>query len=101
MMVCNRYQTTVKRKRNSTQASVTQHAKKPDLLWLVGGTLLFKGEVKTSDNDMGVALMELLSKMKDWSSNYHGQVCTQLVQHSLRCHACIKQCATQCSAGIG
>jgi hypothetical protein len=34
---------------------------------------MFKGEDKTNDADMGIALAELRDKMKDWSSNYHGQ----------------------------
>jgi hypothetical protein len=67
------YGANIKRKRNCAEMSLTVSHKRPDLLWLVGGTLLFKGEDKTNDADMDVALGELTAKMKNWSSNYHGQ----------------------------
>jgi hypothetical protein len=71
--VSDLFDTDIKRKRNSTEVSLTLPSRKPDLVWLVDGTLMFKGEDKTNDADMGIALAELRDKMKDWSSNYHGQ----------------------------
>lgn len=72
--VSERYGTGIKRKRNCVESSLTVDRKRPDLIWLVEGTLLFKGEDKTSDSAMDDALQDLLCKMKYWSSNYHGEV---------------------------
>ena len=74
--VSERYGTGIKRKRNCAESSLTVDRKRPDLIWLVEGTLLFKGEDKTIVSAMDDALQDLLSKMKHWSSNYHGEVRT-------------------------
>jgi hypothetical protein len=89
--VSERYGTGIKRKRNCAESSLTVDRKRPDLIWLVEGTLLFKGEDKTSDSAMDDALQDLLSKMKHWSSNYHGEVRTltsmiALYYHATECH---------------
>jgi hypothetical protein len=72
---------TVKRRRNYS----IETCSRPDLVWMLKGALLFKGEDRANGSDMRLALHDLLSKMKDWSINYHGKVvCTSRLAHPLR-----------------
>ena len=57
-------------------------------MWLVGDTLLFKGEAKNSDEDMREAMLQLAVKLKDWSANYHGTV-----REIARDHRSVTACA--------
>ncbi|KAG5177765.1 hypothetical protein JKP88DRAFT_248655 [Tribonema minus] len=73
-IICGVKHMSVKRKRDCSEVSITLKTLRPDLFWLVGGTLLFKGEDKTLEEDMLLAEADLLKKMADWDCNYHGKV---------------------------
>jgi hypothetical protein len=64
----------MRRKRNSTEDSLTSKSLRPDFLLLVLDSLLFKGEDKTNTKDLRVAVDELQSKLAGWSVAYHDKV---------------------------
>eukprot|EP00953_Heterococcus_sp_UTEX-ZZ885_P036821 18956-Heterococcus_DN1.PRE.3 len=64
----------VTRRRSAADISLTSARQRPDLMWLLDDTLLFKGEDTAKSKDMPAALSDLLCKMKDWSVDYHGEL---------------------------
>jgi hypothetical protein len=64
----------MKRHRNQAEMSLTAPSLRPDFWLLVSGTMLFKGQEKTRDNELEAARQDLLTKMKDWDPAYHGTV---------------------------
>jgi hypothetical protein len=77
-VMCHVKQVPLKRKRDCGESSLTFQSLRPDLLWLLGQTMLFKGEDKTLASDMDQAEKDLMNKMKDWDNAYHGQVRLQM-----------------------
>jgi hypothetical protein len=69
----------VTRRRCLADPSHTAARQRPDLMWLLDDTLLFKGENEARSTDMTAALTCLLTKMKNWSVNYLDQVCVLCV----------------------
>ena len=61
----------LKRKRNEGEVSLALSAKRPDLCLLVRDALLYKGEDKTNEGNLGQAVAELKQKMRRWSQSFH------------------------------
>ena len=74
----------MKRHRNQTEMSLTGPSLRPHFWLLVSGTMLFKGEEKTRDDQLEAARQDLLSKMKDWDPAYHGTVSLRIGVVSVR-----------------
>ncbi|KAG5177707.1 hypothetical protein JKP88DRAFT_226426 [Tribonema minus] len=72
--VARRFDTSLKRKRNCHEDSLTTGNDRPDAVWSVDGAVLLKGEDKKLYKEMRTALGELVSKLAEWSNNYHGKV---------------------------
>ena len=64
----------MKRYRDQAEPSLTQSSLRPDFGLLAANAMLFKGEDKTNATDLGAACADLLKKMSDWNTAYHGQV---------------------------
>lgn len=64
----------VMRKRNCAEDSATLKRKRPDFCLLSSRVMLFKGEDKTSEDELDTAVEELNTKLKDWGAALHGQV---------------------------
>lgn len=64
----------MRRKRNCAEDSATIKGKRPDFFLLSSRAMLFKGEDKTSEDELVTALEELSTKLKDWGAAVHGQV---------------------------
>ena len=62
------------RKRNRADESATLKGKRPDLCITTARALLFKGEVKTSEEHLLKAIHELGSKMSKWKDSFYGKV---------------------------
>ncbi|KAL0021270.1 hypothetical protein WJX79_003700 [Trebouxia sp. C0005] len=87
------YNPGMSRKRNCGDDSATLKGKRPDLCVLCSRAMLFKGEDKTAESDLTLAVGELGNKMKHWGAAFHGKV-----QYIL-CYACagsqFQMCAMQ------
>ncbi|KAA6429875.1 MAG: hypothetical protein FRX49_00307 [Trebouxia sp. A1-2] len=87
------YNPGMSRKRNCGDDSATLKGKRPDLCVLSSRAMLFKGEDKTAESDLTLAVGELGNKMKHWGAAFHGKV-----QYIL-CYACagsqFQMCAMQ------
>ena len=68
------YNPGMSRKRNCGDDSATLKGKRPDLCVLSSRAMLFKGEDKTAESDLTLAVHELGTKMKHWGAAFHGKV---------------------------
>ncbi|KAL3132969.1 hypothetical protein ABBQ38_006880 [Trebouxia sp. C0009 RCD-2024] len=85
----------MRRKRNCAADSATLKGKRPDFFLLSSRALLFKGEDKTSEAELGKALEELSTKLKDWGAAVHGKV------EYLLCYACAGSQFQMCAMQLG